>query len=158
MVCPYAVRTDLTLQKSVELGTLSPDDPLGRYITSESRARKAQNTGKIAYDVFQEKIERDSLSVDRLDLASDREMAEIADRNAAVSGRPFFGWVVVSVHQASQMGRQVEPTPFLDNRYHADIHLNLPNGSERRDVRTQHALNLAKQAVYRLWRQLPARR
>ena len=142
----------------MELGSLSSDDSLGRYIVSERRAREALNRGRIAYDVFQESVERDSLSVDRLDLAPDADMAKIADQNASARRKKFFGWAVVLVRQASQMGRRVQPTPFLDNPYHADIHLNLPSGPERRDVRRQHAYNLARQAVYRLWRRLPGRR
>ena len=140
------------------LGPLSPKDPLGRYVLSRRRALKAQQTGNIRYDLFEPRIDEDRLSVDRLDLASDAEMAEIADQNAALRGKPFFGWAVVSVRQASRMGRQVEPTPLLDNPYHADIHLNLPSGPERRDVRRQHAYNLARQAVYRSWRRLLGRR
>lgn len=142
----------------MELGSLSSEDPLGRYVSSKKRALKAQQTGNIKYDLFEPRNDEDRLSVDRLDLASDAVMAEIADQNVALRGKPFFGWAVVLVRQASQMGRRVESTPYLDNPYHADIYLNLPSGPERRDVRRQHAYNLARQAVYRPWRRLSGRR
>lgn len=133
----------------VELPALGPSDPLGRGVFSRRRSRKAQDRGIIAYDMFLEKAHVDCLSVDRLDLAPDTEMAEIGDRNAIARGKSFFGWAVVSVRNALEMNRRVEPTPQPDNPYHADINLNLPSGSERLDVARQHAYNLAKRAGYR---------
>ena len=149
MVCSGSYGLDLTLQDSAELPPVIPSDLLGRGVFSRKRARKALSTGDIAYNEFLERIDRDNLSVDRLGLAPDTEMVEIADRNAAGRRQSFFGWAVVTVQQASEMERRVEPAPLLDNPYHAQIFLNLPTGAERRDVARQHALNLAKHAVYR---------
>lgn len=149
MVRAQAGRPDLALPQPTELPPLSPEDPLGRYVLSEKRARRALKRGIIAANDFLESLARDHLSVDRLDLAPDKEMAAIADGVAVARGRTFFGWTVVSVRHASEMGRRVEVTPLLDNPFHADIYLNLPDGAERRDAAKQHALNLAKRAAYR---------
>ena len=140
---------DLIVQGSVELQPLLPDDPLGRYVLSERRARRALKSGIIAHDIFLERVDRESLSLDRLGFAPDLELAGVADRNAATRGKSFFGWAVVSVQRASEMARRVGPMPLLDNRFHAEIVLNLPTGAERRDVAKQHALNLAMHSVYR---------
>ena len=136
------------MQQSVELRPLLPNDPLGRYVLSKRRAARALNKGEIAHDLFVEAVERDNLSVDRLGFAPDLEMAEIADASAAARGKPFFGWVIVSVQRASNMGRKVMPVPLLNNPFHAEISLNLPTGAERKDVATQHALDLAMHATY----------
>ncbi|MCH7888100.1 MAG: hypothetical protein IIA00_02355 [Proteobacteria bacterium] len=148
MVRSQAYGFDLTLQDFAELPPLIPSELLGRGVFSEKRARKASTRGIIAHNEFLESIDRDNLSVDRLGFAPDLEMAEIADRNAAGRRQTFFGWAVVTVQQASEMERRVEPAPLLDNRYHALIVLNLPTGVERRDVAREHALNLAKHATY----------
>ncbi len=149
MVRSRSYGLDLTLQDSTELPPVKQSDLLGRGVFNKKRARKASNTGDIAHNEFLERIDRDNLSVDRLGFAPDTEMAEIADRNAVERRQLFFGWAVVTVQQASEMERWVEPAPLLDNPYHALIFLNLPTGAERRDVARQHALNLAKHAVYR---------
>lgn len=149
MECRSTDRPCIDLPPPVQLRPIFPNDPLGREVFSERRARKARERGVITHDIFLERGDIDYLSVDRLDLAPDIEMAEIGDRNAGARGKRFFGWAEVSVEHASEMGRRVEPTPLLDNPYHADIFLNLPSGPERQDVARQHALNLAKHAAYR---------
>ena len=129
--------------------TLSPGDPLGRYVPSKTRAVKAAKGGTVAYDLFIEK-DAESLSVDRLDVAPDTDMAAIADENIDARGRVFYGWAVVTVQQARDMSRTVESTPQLNNPYHADIFLDLPDdGAERRDAAKAHAYNLATHARYR---------
>ena len=149
MVRTWSHGSRLILPDSAELRPLVSSDPLGRYVLSRRRARRALNTGVILSNLFLEKADADSLSVDRLGLAPDHEMAKIGDRNAAARGKSFFGWAVVSVQRASEMRRHVEPNPLLDNPYHAEIILNLPSGIERRDEAKQHALNLAMHAEYR---------
>lgn len=149
MVRSQAYGLDLTLQDFAELPPLIPSDLLGRGVFSEKRARKASTRGIIAHNEFLESKDRDNLSVDRLGFAPDLEMAEIADRNAAGRKQTFFGWAVVTVQRASEMARRVRPMPLLDNRFHAEIVLNLPTDAERRDVAKQHALNLAMHAEYR---------
>ncbi|MCI0561038.1 MAG: hypothetical protein MN733_21335, partial [Nitrososphaera sp.] len=117
------------------LPALRDEDLLGRGIFSERQAKRADR-GKIVHNVFLEKEEVDSLSVDRLDHAPDRIMAEIGERIARRrgAGRGFYGWATLSVANASADGRSVRATPQLDNIYHADIDLNVPLGPERRDT------------------------
>ena len=105
--------------------------------------------GRIAYDLFEVDDAMDNLSVDRLDLAPHEEMVRIGDDRGAYRRKPFFGWAVLSVEQASQRGREVRATPQLDNQYHADIILHLSQSDERRDEARQHALHLASMALYR---------
>ena len=128
------------------LPAITPSDFLGRGIFQSNQARSI-----IPTTVFREKINVDRLSVDRLDLASNAEMAEIADRVAAGRGpsRNFYGWAVVSVAVAERDGRTVEATPLLDDPYHADIVLNLPVDADRTDAAIQHAQSLARHAHFR---------
>ena len=133
-----------------KLPPLRADDPLGRENLSKRRHKKAIRHGRVDFSLVQASEDRDLLSVDRLDLAPDSEIVEIADRNGRLRGKSFLGWAVVSVQDASNMGRQVLETPTLDNHYHADICLNLPaEQSNRVDWIMQHAFDLASSAVYR---------
>lgn len=130
-----------------DLPELRNEDPLGRRVFSERRARKAAND-KIVPDIFIQK-DADSLSSDRLDHAPDVEMAMIAD---STSNQPkgIQGWATVTVANAGQSGRSVIATPRLDNPYHADIELNLPDSEERRKHESrQHAGKLAAVARWR---------
>lgn len=143
------------MPNSVELPLLKPSDNLGRGVFSSRHVRRAVK-GKIVHRVFLEKSERvESLSVDRLDHAFDETMAEIGDQTAFLRERTFYGWAVVTVEDASRDGRTVRETPKLENPYHADIDLNLPDSTERRDIQKQHALALAS---YAHWRERPVSR
>ncbi len=133
------------------LPPLRPDDPLGRGIHQGNQFKKAKNQGTIVFTVFLERGGINLISVDRLDHAPDDAMAKIGDAIAAGRGshRSFYGWAVNSVRDASRMNRQVIPLPLLDNQYHANIRLPLPDGAERRDAQIEHAVDLAKHATYR---------
>ena len=134
-----------------DLPELANDDALGRRVFSERRARKAANS-RIVPDIFIQKG-ADKLSVDRLDHAPDANMAAIADNTSNQPGG-LRGWATVTVEKATKSGRSVSPTPHLDNAYHADIELNLPDGEERRKHESRrHANELA--AVAR-WRRRPS--
>lgn len=130
-----------------DLPELEDDDPLGRRVFSERRAKRAANN-KIVPDLFEQKG-ANSLSVDRLDHAPDAEMATIAD-NTSNQDNGLYGWAVVTVEKAAQSGRSVSPTPQLDNRYHADIELNLSADAERKKHESKrHATELAAVARWR---------
>lgn len=131
-----------------DLPELGNDDPLGRRVFSERRARKAANKQIIVPDIFIQK-DADSLSVDRLDHASDTEMAAIAN-NTSSQDRDLQGWATITVKNVARSGRSVDPTPQLDNPYHADIELNLPSDEQRRkDEGRRHANELAAAACWR---------
>lgn len=138
---------------TADLPPLQDADQLGRGIF-ESKVRDQARRGRIRHTVFLEKEEVESLSVDRLDHAPDEEMAEIGNRNARLRGpnRSFYGWASLTVIVASQNGRTVRATPKLDNIYHADIDLKVPQSIERRDVQKEHANSLASAAI---WRERP---
>lgn len=130
-----------------DLPEIGNDNALGRRVFSESRARKAAND-KIVPDIFIQKG-ADSLSVDRLDHIPDSEMAVIAD-NTSNQPNDLQGWATVTVEKAAKSGRSVNPTPQLDNAYHADIELHLPDGEEQRKHEgRRHANELAAVARWR---------
>lgn len=125
-------------------------DALGRGVFSSNQARSAKK-GIMQHSIFFEHEDAQSLSVDRLNHAPDQVMAEIGDRIARSRGpnRSFYGWAEVALEDASKNGRTVAATPLPDNPYHADIYLNVPASSERRDDLIDHANNLAAAAEWR---------
>ncbi len=128
-------------------GDIGPGENLGRDVFSRSQARRADR-GRIPLNVFLEKKGEPRLSVDRLDFASPRDAAEIADRVANGRGRTFFGWAVVKADTAALNGRKVTASPQPDNPYHADIVL--PDVAvEDRDEQKRHAQELADGASWR---------
>lgn len=130
--------------KDVEL-----TDVLGRGVFDSTKAKRAAKVnGLIAHRIFLENSERDTLSVDRLDFASDDFMTEIQDRVSAPL-RKFYGWAQLTVEDASRQQREVHATPNCFNRYHADIILNLLEGEERKDAQKSHANDLAAHSTWR---------
>ncbi len=110
--------------------------------------RRARN-GRTPYKVFLAPQETDPLSVDRLDHASDTQMAGLGETDAEARSRSFHGWAVVTVEHASRRGRAVEPRPLIDNPYHAEIYLNLSGALDRADQAKEHAYDLALHALFR---------
>ena len=130
------------------LPKLRDPDVLGRGVFSRKNAKRARR-GIINHHIFLEKLGVDSLSVDRLDHATDDEMAEIGDQRAHLRKGIFCGWATVTVEQSSKGGRSVCPTEKSCNPYHADIYLNISPRMERRDSQKKHAVNLAALARWR---------
>ena len=95
-------------------------------------------------DVFLEREEAGSISVDRMDHAPSSELAELARERGQGRTPPqnFYGWAVLTVEDARRNGRTVEPTPRPENRFHADVFLNITQ-EERRRFQIQHANELA---------------
>jgi len=130
------------------LPPIGPADPLGREVFSQRDSARAAK-GNVPHKAFLEKPGVDVLSLDRLDLAPDIVVAQIADKNAERRHQTFYGWAVVSAEHAATNGRTVRAVPRPDNPYHAEIQLNISQSSERRDVEKQHALELAAAASWR---------
>ena len=126
---------------------IAPEENLGRDVFSSGQARRADR-GRVPIHVFLEREGEPELSVDRLDLASPGEAAEIADRVAAGRGKTFYGWAVVDAETAGSNERQVTASPQLDNPYHADIVLPDP-AVEDREEQKRHAQELADEATWR---------
>lgn len=126
---------------------IAPEENLGRDVFSSGQARRADR-GRVPIHVFLGREGEPELSVDRLDLASPGEAAEIADGVAAGRGETFYGWAVVDAETAASNGRQVTASPQLDNPYHADIVL--PDAAvEDREEQKRHAQELADEATWR---------
>lgn len=128
--------------------TLNSNDPLGRGVFSARRARRARN-GNIDHNTFLEAVGVGEISVDRLDIATDSQMAMLGDAVGRARGRDFQGWAVVTVGEARSHGRRVLESPRLENPYHADIVLPLGGGEDQRDEQKQHVTALAAVASWR---------
>ena len=123
------------------------EEDLGRDVFSSNQAKRA-GRGRVPFNVFLEREGEPRISVDRLDLASPGEAAEIADGVAAGRRRTFYGWAVVKARIAILSGRQVTASPKLDNPYHADIVL--PEAVvDDREEQKRHAQELADEADWR---------
>ena len=127
-----------------QLPDLEVHEKLGRTVFSRRRAKRARMKGIIDMDIFLEREEADSISVDRMDHAPPIELAELAKQRGQdrTPPRNFYGWAVLTVGDARRNGRTVEPTPRPGNFYHADVFLNITQ-EERRRVQIQHANELA---------------
>ena len=116
---------------------------------ARDRARKAD---RIPMDVFLEREQAESISVDRMDHAAADELAEWSRERGRRREPPrqFHGWAVLRVRDAAMNGRTVEATP--ENLCHADIRLNV-TGEERRRQQKDHAVELAHKSR---WEEAPA--
>jgi len=82
----------------------------------------------------------------------DAELADIGVRNAAESGRSFWGWYVLSASDIEAAGCTVKASPVADNPCHADIVMPVPQDAEdRRDALIEYARDLADRAQFRPW-------
>ena len=143
---------------------LRSTDPLGRRSKSRSRARKAYRNrfdperSAIPISAFEPPRCTNQISVDRLDVVSDEEMARIADDACLASGHGFYGWFVLSVRDVSLVSTErygacsVKSSPCEGNDYHADIELPVPlDVDDRKDVVREYARDLAYRASFRAW-------
>jgi len=132
------------------LPPLRTSDQLGREIFSQGRVAKIRKHGRVPFDVFQEKLGVSSISVNRLNHASDTLLAEIGDRNGQLRDPPkrLLGWAVVTVSSASQGGREVIASPRPLNPFHGEIALPTTALGDRNIARS-HAMDVAAEASYR---------
>ena len=125
---------------------LDADEDLGRGVFSRRRCKRARN-GNVDMDIFLEREDADSISVDRMDHASVEELAGWSEERgrSREPSQEFYGWAVLKVQDAERNDRTVVASPTLKNRCHADIFLNI-TGEERRRRQKQHAVELAAHA------------
>ena len=96
------------------------------------------------------------ISVNRLGLASNSEMAEIGICNATALKKSFWGWYVLSVIDVQQVGCSVKPSPYRDNPYHADIIVPVALDAEDRRIELiEFARDLAYRAIFQWWGDWP---
>ena len=100
-------------------------------------------------DIFLEREDAESISVDRMDHAPIRRLAEWSRDRGRNRSPPqaFHGWAVLTAEHAVQSGRTVAATPMAKNPCHADIFLNVSD-DERRRQQKQHANELAAHATW----------
>ena len=137
------------------LAELDANEDLGRAAFTR-RSRNRGLRGIIDYRDFLESEQAESISVDRMGHAPIDELAAWSRERARNRGtdRRFYGWAVLKVRDANKDGRTVEATPKLQNRYHADIFLNITaTGEERKHQQEEHANQLA---AHSRWLEAPA--
>ena len=92
------------------------------------------------------------LSVNRMGVAPDAEMAEIEKKNAEANDRDFWGWYILSAQDIEDAGCHLKESPTSDNPYHADIVIPVPFDTENRhDKMEEYANALAKRAEFHPW-------
>ena len=125
---------------------MHPAESVGRGIFLKRRRRALPGSGAARWRVFFEPA-RNSLSVDRIDLGPRDELTVIQKKNgeARTPPRDFHGWAALSVAEAGSNGREVEASPQLENRFHADILFPAApdEGEQRRDYLREHAAQMA---------------
>lgn len=128
---------------------VAPEEGLGRGVFSRKRSERARR-GRIDMDIFLEREDAESISVDRMDDAPIRQLAEWSRDRGRNRNPPqaFHGWAVLTAGHAGQSGRTVAATPMAENPHHADIFLNV-SGDERRRQQKQHAHELAAHATWK---------
>ena len=133
---------------------LDANEDLGRAVFSQRARDRARKVGRIRMDVFLEREQAESISVDRMKHATADELAEWSRERGRRREPPrqFQGWAVVKVRDAAANGRTVEATPTVQNRCHADILLNV-TGEDRRRRQKDHAVELAHKSR---WEEAPA--
>ena len=129
----------------MQLPDLRDSENIGRSVFSNRVAKRARLKGIVIPDVFLERLQADSISVDRMDHVSRDILAELSKERGQNREPPksFYGWAIMKVSEAASNGRTVQATPDGINPYHADIFLNLSDDNERRDMQRQHANELA---------------
>ena len=138
--------------------SINAEDNLGREEYSQKDAKHAfrnRNTksrrGPRVYKFLPPK-ESNEISVNRLGLASDSEMAEIGIYNAAALKKSFWGWYVLPVIDVKEVGCSVQPSPYRDNPYHADITVPVAlDADDRRNELREIARDLAYRANFQSW-------
>ena len=86
-------------------------DYVGRHISEKN---KFPYKGKIRWRTFFQTTQQ--LSVDRLDVVSNKELAALADQ-VLPDGRTLLGWAQLLVSDASKWAGPVVADPTLDNPY-----------------------------------------
>ena len=125
---------------------ISDQEKLARGIFSKRIVKRAPR--KIPFDVFLEKKDEKTISVDRFDVAPSIDiLVEISDEMAKNRQGLFYGWAVITAENASDNGREVIASPQQDNPYHADIIL--PDAVvKEREEQKMHAQQLANNATW----------
>ena len=128
---------------------LPPDCRIGRRENSASRAKRAPKRRAGCFMLRENEYE---LSVDRLDMATEREMVAVVRRTSPV-GYSFRGWYVLTAAVVRELGLTVIASPADEppNPYHAHIDIPVREISPwevRRSIVRDYALALALRAPF----------
>ena len=134
---------------------IQDDERLGRRVTDLRNFKKIQaSKGKAhpcPYQAFKSKPGETEISVDRLDLAPIKEVAEVAERITEQNNKVFYGWGVI-IYRFLPQGFSARPSPDKDtsNKYHASLYspYQVTDGSEEKDQREIFARQLADKATW----------
>lgn len=126
------------------------DDKLGR------RAKHRSLTKKPRFNEFNPPRGCNKISVDRLGVTSDAEIAEIAIKAfASVGGDSrrgrFLGWYVLTVRDVKKVGCRVECSPLEDNPFHADVVFPEDKAAEHKHPYRDLAKQLALASTFKKW-------
>lgn len=122
---------------------IGADERLGRRVSSRN-VRNRVRRGNAPISLFMREDTR-FLSVDRLRDDWLTEATSVVVKYDEGRNRTFYGWATISRNDAMGNGREVEPSPLPDNRYHADIVLPLMVMFDKNEYE-KHAIELAAQA------------
>ena len=125
---------------------LRQQDKLGRRARWQGKARKAERRGKVHWSAFE--AGRDEISVDRLGVVPDDEVAEIAMREF---NDKFYGWYVLTVLDVSMAGCTAQCSEKDGNPYHADIVCPKCDADDRKHFLREIAVRLAARAEFKPW-------
>ena len=139
-------------------GEISATDRLAREEWSRRSARRSfrkriqKMRERVPVARFMPPKNSNEISVNRLDLTSDEEMASIGVRNARNLEKEFWGWYVLTARDVEEEGCAVRSSPLLDNPYHADIVLPVPlDAEDRKNALREYAMGLAYRAAFQPW-------
>ena len=131
---------------------LGREESSGRSAKYAFRHRNAKNRSGPRVSKFKPPKDSNEISVNRLGLAPDSEMAEIGIRNATRLRKSFWGWYILSANDVEAVGCIVKPSPVPDNPYHADIVMPVAlDAEDRRYALIEYARDLAYHATFRPW-------
>ena len=130
------------------------DERLGRRVTDLRYLKKIQNrinegdAHPCPFQIFKSKPQTTEISVDRLDLAPTRKVAEVAKRITEQHNKVFYGWGVLVYRSIFLIGFTAKESPDLDssNDYHASLYF--PDSGEEKDKRVDFARELAEMATW----------
>ena len=136
---------------------IQDDEQLGRRVTNLryfNKIQKSINRGDAhpcPYQIFKSKLGEAEISVDRIDLAPIKKVAEVAKRIAEQSNREFYGWGVI-IYRFLPQGFSARPSPDEEtsNKYHASLYspYQVTDGGEEKDRREDYARELADKATW----------
>lgn len=135
------------MSESKEPDALAPTENLGRSVFSSKHAARASRSG-VPKRVFLEHKGRTEISVDRLDIVSDRSASKIARMSARRRRQNFYGWATIAAKSACRSGRSVRASPTPENFRHADIILPALAGEDYEE-QIRHAQELADDSHWR---------